>query len=250
MFCRLLIALLGSMLADSVLSSAMADDAANSLIDKAITAQGGADLLRKYPAAQCEVRGEMATPVGNIPFTGTLVYQIPERYRVTLSMELGGAQVTLVQTVLGDEVKTTLNGQPQPLTEEQKKEARDAILMQEISQLVTLRDPKRYTLTVAKSEEASATNDRVLVRTPGAEGVSLGFDPKTGLLQHTTRKALSPEGKPVTEKIILGDYHEVQGLQMPKSIEIRHDGKVFMTMQMTQIKLAEKLDPALFADPK
>ena len=250
MNCRWLITLLAAMLTTPAPICIAADDAAEILIDKAIAAHGGAESLRKYPAALCKVRGELAIPPGKVPFTGTLIYEIPERYRITLSMEFEGRQVTLVQTVLGGEVKTSVNGQPQPLSDEQKKQVRAAILLQEIGQLVTLRDRKRFTLKLASPQESSDITDRVQVAVPGLEAVTLTFDPKTARLQSTSRKALSPEGKPVTEEIILRECLEVQGVQMPKMIEIRHDGKLFMTMEMTGIQLAEKLDPALFTDPK
>lgn len=220
---------------------------AQTILKKAITAHGGEKLLSTYRAGTSNVSGEIMTELGKSSFTGKLAYMLPDKYRITLAMEIGGAKITIVQTVNGTATGITVNGMKQPLTEDQKKETLASAALQEIGQLVPLLNHKRFTVTSGESDTVNGQPaHRLIVREKTIGAVDMFFDTKSGLLVKTTRQSLAPSGKKVVEATVLSDYQKLQGVLSPMKLVVTHDGQPFMTMKMTDGKLLEKLDEKEF----
>ena len=86
----------------------------------------------------------------------------------------------------------------------------------------------------------------VLVKAKGLNDTRVYFDKQTGYMVKTLRKGLNLEGKEVEEATVNSNFEKVMGVVVPKKAVVTHDGKPFMTAEVTEYKLAEKLDPKLF----
>jgi hypothetical protein len=53
----------------------------------------------------------------------------------------------------------------------------------------------------------------------------------------------------VDQETLFDNYKDVQGVKQPAKIEIKRDGQAYFNVDMTEIKLQEKLDDGLFAKP-
>lgn len=227
-----------------------ADDA-QAVLKKAITAHGGETLLKKYPAGTADVKGEIQTELGKSEFTGTLAYLLPDKYRIMLKLDIGGAKITIVQTVNGSAARITVNDMNQPLTDAQKQETIASAALQEIGQLVPLLDSKRFTIQSGESAKVNGHSaDCIQVNGKAIGQVALYFDAKTGLLVQTVRQSLAPSGKKVEERSSLSEYKAINGIQSPTKVIVTHDGKPFMTMTMSNGKLIETLDEKPFTITK
>jgi hypothetical protein len=226
------------------------DEAATKTIKKAITAHGGEEALKKAKSAQTKMTGQMQLLGMDLDFSGEVVYDIPGKFRLSMDVKILNQKQSIVQIVNGDKLKQTTNGMSVKLGEQEKGEMLQAALMQEVTLLTPLLTDK-FTIKADKSVEADGMNyDVVIVTGKNFKETKLFFDSKTGLMAKTERKAftLSETGpKEVTEVGLMSDYKKFDGIQLPTKMQVLHNGKKFMTMTMTDVKMLEKVDAKQFA---
>jgi hypothetical protein len=222
-------------------STAGADDAAKALLEKALSAHGGADVLGKVKAGTFAVRGTIAMAGSDIPCEGEVAFLLPDKSRISLTLD-AGVKVETLQIVSGDKVAVKLNGKTQLLTEAQKAEARGAIDLQEMTLLAPLLDEKRFAIKTGKPNPRAPQLTATAGDRPPA---TLAFEPKTLLLNRVTRG---------TESTQLGDFRAVDvgkvgKAMVPMRMTTTRDGKKYLDLFVTSAVLAEKMDPKAFAIP-
>lgn len=226
----------------------LAQENAEEIIKNAIKAHGGEEKLSKLIAGEYKLEGTIDMATGEVAFNGMVQYQLPNNYRTNLSFDFGGMKLELVQVVKGKKAVTMLNDQPQRMSKAQEKEMIDAAFMQEVTQLVPLLDKDKYELKAGKPEKVGDQEAAtVTVVSKGQDDIILFFDKKSNLLVKTARKGLSPEDKMVLEESIFTDYEAVNGVQVPMTVTVAHDGKDFMKTKIKEAKILEKIeDPKAF----
>ena len=243
-------------LAAAVLAApALAQDAnpARAVVQKAIDASGGAELLGKLKAGTAQLKGQMSLFGSDIDFTGSMAYEVPTRYKLSLSADLAGMKVVIEQVVSGTTLKNKVNGAETPPDDKIKAEMKMALKLLEAQQLVPLLDTGKFMLAAEKDADVDGKPAAVVLVT-GKEfkDARLYFDKGTGLLVRTERKGLAPgaggDTQEVTETTTLTDYRKVSGVLMPFKSAVLHDGKKFMTFGFTEAKVMEKIDPKLVGD--
>ena len=218
------------------------------VVRRAVAAAGGADRIARLKAGTARFTG--TTPVAGVDvgFTGRLAYELPAKWRLTMTAEVGGRRVQIAQAVDGPRVRNTVDGADQPLTDPLAAEVRANLRMAEVTQLVPLADPARFTLA-AGPDAAVAGRPATVVRVaaPGLKGVRLFFDPGTGLLVGHERRALAAGliGPPaeVTELTTLGDHRRVAGVLIPFQTTVWHDGRRQTVTRIAEAALLEVLGP-------
>lgn len=227
---------------------AAAQNKPEDVVTKAVAAHGGADTLKKYPAGTSKIGGKVTLDGNEFPFTGTLAFAVPGKVRMEMAVDALGQKSTLVQVVNGDKVRQTENGTASKLDAATQAELRESAVIQEMSMLVPLLDPARYTLTADKDAPLDGKDAAVVVVTgKGVKETRLYFDKKTGLLAGLRRKGLSPFQKAVDEVTTLSDYKTVEGMVVPMKSKVTHDGKAFLELVVTEYKPLAKADEKLFA---
>src|SRR5438477_13076974 len=88
-----------SILAIALVAPARADEQADArkIIDKAITAHGGAEALSKYPAVTTKMKGRWFGMGEGIDYTGSFSIQGTDRYHFELTMTIANQQLTMIQ---------------------------------------------------------------------------------------------------------------------------------------------------------
>ena len=229
--------------------TASADDDAIKTITAGIKAHGGEAALKKNKAGEYQMKGSLNHLGAEIEYTGSLTYQLHDQFKMTLETSLMGQKLSIAQVGNGDKFKTTLNGEAQKLDDKTKDEIRQGAASQEISMLYPLLDKEKYTIKAGKDAKiADVDCGAVVVEGKKTKTMTLYFDKKTGKLHATNRKALAPgSGEEVEEETVMADYKEIDGVQVPMTLTVKHDGKTFMTTKFTEAKLSAKLDPKVFA---
>ena len=229
-----------------------ADEKADAVIKKAIDAHGGADALNKYKAGRFNLKGEMSVMGLDLNFKGKLTYMVPDRYRMEMEAEIMGMKMLISQAVKGDVVKgkVTVGGMTIPIPDSDKDELRLASAMQEAEQLTPLLDSKKFEVKLGSEEDVNGSKaDALLIKIKALDkDVKFCIDKKSGLLVKTSHKAKSPgeDGKEVLEESIHLEYKKVKGVQVATKLTVMHDGKKFMTGEVSDIELIEKLDDKEF----
>ncbi len=221
--------------------------AARQVVQKAIDASGGAELLGKLKAGTAQIKGQMTQFGKDTEFTGDMAYEVPARYTLTLSADIAGTKMVVEQALAGGKLVYKLNGTDQPVGDKMKAEMGMALKLMEVMQLVALLDAGKYTLAAEKDADVDGKPAAVvLVAAKEFKDTRLFFDKGTGLLVRTERKGLAPgvgaDLTDVTETTTFGDYRKTDGILLPFKATVLHDGKKFMSFGYTTAKLLEKLD--------
>ena len=243
--------MLGLALAVCVAVPASADDAANAIVKKAIEAHGGKAALDKMKAFTGNMKGEISIMGMDLAIDGEMAYELPDKHMMTINMAVQGQKIHVVTIANGTKQKSTMNGMDIPIGKAEKKEVMQMMMLQEISQLTSLIDSKKYAIKAEKDEDVKEMPaDVVLVTAEGLNDIKLYFDKKTNRLVKTSRTSISPgagEGVEVLEESFLSDFKKIDGQMVSTKLQVKHDGKKFMTITMSEIKLMEKADPKTFA---
>jgi hypothetical protein len=237
--------------------AAAADEKAEAVVKKAIEAHGGADALNKYKAAKFKMAGDISVIGMNVEFTGSLAYNLPDRYRLEIDMEVMGQKMNLHQVVKGETVKSTImvGGMtiPSPGGDAEKEELRTAAVLQEAEQITPLLDAKKFDIKLADDADVNGKKAAVVVVQPKLvkKEIKLFFDKESGLLVKTAHRGMGPgedgQAKEVEEESYASDYKKVKGVQVPYKLTVHHDGKKFMEVKLSDYELLEKIDDKEFA---
>ena len=226
---------------------------AAAVVRKAIAAHGGADALKAFGTSASTVKGTMTVPGAELTFTSDLLFAAPDKLRLTLRTEVNGLKLEMVQVMNGDAFAQTSNGKADTIDAAQKAEIRQAVVAQDVATLVPLLTDK-YALKASADEKIGGDVANVLTATPTAKGtearpVTLYFDAKTGYLVRHTRDSLALGGggtKKVKEDTRLSDFKKFDGVMIPTTAVVTHDGKAFMTMTVTSTKVLKAIDAKEF----
>ena len=248
---------LGLTVAVVAAGAAAADEKATAVVKQAIEAHGGADNLNKYKAGKFTMKGDLSVLGMDLEFTGSLAYALPDKYRLQISTEVMGQKMDINQVVRGEKVKSTITvgGMtiPSPGGDAEQEELKTAIAMQEAEQLTTLLDEKRFTIKSTDEADVNGKKAAVIVVQPKAvkKEFKMYFDKDSGLLVKTFHKGHGPgadgAGAEVDEESFHQDYKKVNGVQVPTKLVVNHDGKKFMTVNISDYELLTKLDDKEFA---
>ena len=223
---------------------------AKAIVAKAVEAHGGEAALKKYAAATSKGSGTIKIDGKDVPATFEIAYEQPGKLRMTMAADFGVQKVAVVQIMNGDKFKSTMNGAKAVISDVEKGELKQAVLMQDMAMLYPLLSDK-YKLTKEKDDKADGKDCHVVaVASKDLKTVKAYFDKATGLLVKHARvgKANGPMGFiDVQEEATLGDNKKVDGVMVPHKMTVTHDGKPFMTVTMAEVKFLDKLDPKLFA---
>src|SRR5262245_20874493 len=106
---RLVALLLAVVILLGLAGGARADDAANAIVDKAITAHGGPNIYDKMQGGSSKGKGKIDI-MGGIEFTHDLQFALPNKFKETLEMDIMGTKVTVETIYNGEKVAIRANG--------------------------------------------------------------------------------------------------------------------------------------------
>lgn len=246
--------LMGLALAILATGTASADEKAEAAVKKAIEGHGGAEALNKLKATRFVMKGDISIIGMDLEFTGKASFMLPNKYRMEMNSEIMGQKMTITQVVNGDKIKSIVKvgDMTIPEDEEQKKELKFAAIMQEAQQLTPLLDAKKFKIVAGDDVEVMGKKTSVVVVTPTAmdRELKLFIDKTTGLILKTAHKGIGPgeAGTPVEvlEESYMSEYKKVSGIQVAMKMEVKHDDKKFMTVNVSDYEALEKIDEKEF----
>lgn len=227
-------------------------DEAKDIINKAIKAHGGKEVLVKYKGSKSSMKGKITLPmVGETDFTRESAYMLPDKFKETLELDIGGNKISVVTIVNGKKMSIESNGMEIKVTDAIKNTMKDAQNMLQIGRLVPLVEDKAYKLEglgEIKVEDKPAVGVRVTSK--GKKDVNLYFYKDSGLLAKVEFRGVEPgTEKEITEERIFVEYQKEKkdGQAVPKTVLVKHDGKDFLKAEMVEVTFHETLDDSEFA---
>ena len=227
-----------------------ADDAA-AVIEKAIKAAGGKKALKKYKGSPFKGTGTVTVMGMTLEYSNDVSVQMPDKFRVSINLTINGQDFTVIQVVNGKKAWTKLGDAATiEMSKIEQEIARKQMAVDYLATLLPLLDKKRYTMSVigeAKVGESQAIGINVTAK--GGIDVNLYFDKKTYLLVKQQYQTKNEAGAEVSQEVYLSKYKKVNGVPFPSSIRVDQDGKKFVTAEIAEAKILEKVADSVFAKP-
>lgn len=211
------------------------------LVEQAVTAMGGAQLLDGLRSYQ---EKDIVTPQVDYGFT----LAFPDRVRK--DQRYGAYQDAAVLNRETSEALLIARRDSLPLTTQHQQ-----VLWQEVSRkpLVILRARKQAdfkAVALGAGLAGETATEQVAVEVGGV-AVQLGLEPKTGRILRLTYTGRGPGGAYGQVVQSFADFRAVEGLTLPFKTATRFNGQPWpqQTFTVESIVINGKLDPALFAKP-
>lgn len=225
------------------------DNDVRGLLDRAIQAMGGEEKIAKYKAGRIKAKGKLEI-LGGIEFTQEAVFQIPNKLRSNLEMEIMGNKVNVITLYDGKKGALQVNGQN--IENDMVTEAmREGAYQAGVFRLLPLRDSKEFEVTTLGEIQVGGKPALGLrVAKKDHPDINMYFDKKSTLLVKMEYRTKDPmSGQEVTEEKVITEYQTVEGLPTAKKIEMSRDGKHFMAAEVIEVKHLEQVDDSEFNLP-
>jgi outer membrane lipoprotein-sorting protein len=223
------------------------------VIDKGIKAQGGEANLSKQKAVLLKGSGKYYGLGEGIPYTGEWALQPPGQFRVAIEGKVNDQTFRMMRVVNGDKGWIKLNdGETKTMSKEEVAEQREELYAHQVANLVPLRDKAYQLAPLGESKVDGRDAIGVRVSRKDHRDVSLFFDKASGLLVKTETVVKDVEGggdKEMTQEVFQSDFKEIDGVKHAMKTVLKRDGKLFVEVEWSEIRPAEKLDDSIFARP-
>jgi hypothetical protein len=223
---------------------------ARAIVDRAVKAHGGQDVLNKVKAEKVKAKGTLFFEGVSVPYTVETAIVLPGQFRNEMKVTVLGEETTEVMVLNGDKAWVTHNGQPQPVDEKVRAEMEETKYADQVTMLTPLFDTKRFQLAALGEMKV---HDRpvlgVKVSAKGHRDIELYFDKETGLLAKVKRMALNPNMVAALQEEYWSDYKDTAGVKRPMKFQVYQDGKLSGEGELTEVKYPDQIDRSLFEKP-
>ena len=223
-------------------------DDVKALLERAGKAHGGA-AVAKFTAGKTKNKGRIEIHNG-LDFTQEISYQLPNKFREEMDLEVMGQKVKSVTVYDGTKGSIEINGKPLPLNDDIKNALKEAADMFGLSRLTGL-DKKGYEFSsIGEAQVNGKPALGVRISKKGVKDISMYFDKETGLTAKVERRTLDlMSGQEVTEERIILEYQKIDNIPTPKRVVVNRDGKKFLEAEVLEVKMFEKLGDNEFTVP-
>ena len=229
---------------------ARAADEPKDVIAHAIKAHGGEEFLTKNKAAQSKNKGKINIPgVGEAEFTQEVAYMLPDKFKDSMELKIMNQNVRVLTLVNGDKAVIEVNGKAIDIPDGAKTAIKEVGHVLSVARLVPLLKDKKYELSIIGEDKVGGKEVvGVRIATKGQKDVSLYFDKKTHLLAKMTFRSADPmTGNEIDEERIVTEYQKTKdGIQIPKKVALKRDGKDFLEAEVLEMQFLEKIDEGEF----
>jgi hypothetical protein len=232
--------------------TARADDKdPQAILDKAITAMGGEERLKKVEAFAWKTKGTINFNGNDNEFQGQATAQGIDHLRRESEFEINGETRKFIIVLGGDKGWMKFGDEPMEMTGEalanQKRSAYLEILP------VTLLPLKGKGFKLEAADEAKVDGKPALgIKATGPDGkdFTIYFDKESGLPVKLVGRVIFRDEE-FTMETTYKDYKEFDGIKKATKVESRRDGEDFIKTEIIEFKVLakDKLDPKTFAEP-
>jgi len=249
---KLFAAILVLGLAGGLAQPMRADDAADAkvIIDKAIKALGGEEALGKVKAASWKAKTTLTFNNTDNSGTSEVTMQGVDHYRQEFNGEFNGMKFKGVFLLAGDKGVRSFGGQTTPLEKDalaaQKRMAYLAIIP---VTLLALKEKEFKSEPIAEEKIDDKPAVGLKVTAPDMKDFKLYFNKDSGLPVRLVAKVTGFQpGMEFTQETNFSDYKDAAGIKKAMKIVSKRDGEKFQTMDITEFKAMEKVDPKVFTE--
>jgi hypothetical protein len=227
---------------------ATAQEEPRAVIERAITAHGGAERLAAARAGQTRTRGTVHLG-GGIAFTAESWTQLPGRLKNVMQFTTPGGNYVQTQVLDGDRAWLNVSGKTQELDARAVAEIKENLHAERLAGLVTLRESGYELTPLAEVVINGRPAVGVKVTSAGHRDLSLYFDKPSGLLVRTVGRVLDAAGQEVTQEKTCSGFKEMEGILRPTRVAVLRDGKLYLDLEVLEHKTVDRFPDGTFGPP-
>lgn len=226
------------------------EDECRAILDKAMQAHGGAEKLAKVKASQAKSKGNLEI-MGGIKYSGETFSLLPDKFKVVLEVEVNNMTIGITQVFNGEKFWLHVNNKTIEMSDAKLiAELKETMYAEGVGSLALLGDKKFQLAPLGEVQVQDRSAVGVRVSSKGHRDVNLYFDKKTHLLAKSEYRTTDPlTNQEVNQEKIFSDYQAVDGVQSPRKILVQQDGKRYMELEITEVRLLGTLDDSVFSKP-
>ncbi|MCS7045301.1 MAG: hypothetical protein NZO58_02985 [Gemmataceae bacterium] len=228
------------------------DDDARILVLKAQKAHGGRETLNKYRAAQFKYKGDVDINGMQAKVEGEVFYNFPDRMKNVIQVDANGMKIVVQQGRDAKGLWVSVLGMTQEINDKELlDEMNESMYVEKVVGLADIDDKSYKFSTIGEMKIKNKDTIGVRVSRDGRRDVTLWIDKKTHLVVKSENRGKDPfgQGGEANQEKYFFDYQPVSGVQSPRRMEVHHDGKRIMELELTETRYHEKLDESQFNRP-
>lgn len=234
----------------SVMGASRQTDA-TAILDKAITALGGAEKLGKAKTISWKMKGNFTIQGNELPMTGSVTIQGLDHQKQEFESQVNGDTLKGVSVFAGDKGWRVFGDNKMGI-DNVANEKRVVYLAVVPVILLPLKEEKNKFKLEALPEEKF--NDKPVlglkVTGPDDKEFKLYFDKETNLPVRLVAKVLGFQGEEFTQETLYSEYKDLGGIKKATKITTKRDGEKFIEQEITEFKILDTdADPKTFAEP-
>jgi hypothetical protein len=223
-------------------------DAALAVLDQAIKAHGGADALGRARTAVRTGTGTL-TPAGkDVPFSEETVWQLPERFRMSIELGSGPDRSRVVVGVDRAKGWQSTGGMVADLSRERLDELREEAYVLWLTTLTPLRQDGFELTPLPEVRVGGRPLAGVKAASKGHADVKLYFDKESGLLAKVERRGREA-GLTVEKEYLFGNPRDFDGVKLPTRVTELRNGSRFADLTNVSYKFLRGVNDGTFARP-
>jgi hypothetical protein len=221
------------------------------VLDKAIKALGGEDKLNAVKAATWKTKGTITFNGDDNSFSGQTTAEGLDHFRQEFEGEFGGNKVKGVTVLAGDKGWRKFGDMGGEMDKDALANQKRAVYLQVIPATILPLKGKGFKVEAA-GEEKVGDKPAVCLKVTGPDGkdFKLYFDKESGLPVKQVAKVVGFMGDEFTQETTFGGYKDFGGIKRATKVENKRDGEKFLTQEITDFKVLDKVDPKTFTEPQ
>jgi hypothetical protein len=248
---RIIGGVIATVLVSNLGGTARADDNPNAVVEKAIQALGGAEKLANVKAATWKGKGKLNFGGNENDFTSQTTIQDLDHFRSEFEGEVMGNKVKGVTVLSGDKGWQQFAGMTNELDKDRLASEKRNVYLMLIATMPSVMKDKGFKVEAAGEDKvADKPAVGIKVTAPDGKDFKLYFDKESGLPVKLVAKVADFTGEEKTQETTMSDYKDFDGIKKAIKTEIKRDGEKFLTQEITEFKLLDKVPPETFSEPK
>jgi hypothetical protein len=231
-------------------SRAQAQGDAKAIVDKAVAAIGGADKISKAAGESWKAKGTISFGGMESEFTISSTVQGLDKIHTEFEGDFGGNNFKALTVLNGKEGWRQFNDMTMDLDDAGVSNEKRTIYLGLIPVILSpLKDPA-YKVEAKGEEKVDGKPANVLkVTAPDGKDLTLYLDRESGLPVKMVAVVTGFGGEDFTQENTFADYKDFNGIKKATKVTAKRDGEPFLTQTITEFKLLDTVDPALFKKP-
>jgi hypothetical protein len=221
------------------------------IIDKAIKALGGEEKLTKAQGISWKQKGTVTFNGNDNEFNWEVTMKGVDHYRGAFKGNFNENDFTVLTLINGDKGWVKVGDMDHDMADEELANEKRRIYLNVVPLTILPLKGKGFK-TEAAGEEKVGDKPALVVKATGPDGKNfkLYFDKESGLPVRMVATVIGFGGDEYEQDSTYADYKEFDGIKKATKVDAKRDGEKFINMQVSEFKVLDKVDDAIFVKPK